>query len=259
MCWCPFHNDKYPGGNPSFEVKLGGEHCGEYYCYSCGMAGRISQAILDKIMSKKKKSKTSDSTKPTPINWEGLNIEYGVAYFYEVNTLNPDVPFNVSRITLNHLNCGWDGKKAFTFPMRNGKNEIIGIQRQYPDRTKKNVDGSSNGLFIPQIRFDPGIPVYICEGCSDTATVLDLGFQSIGRPNSSYGNDFVVEWIELNSIHSVYIVADNDETGIKGAKGLASDLGCMKPEIIIPQCKDVREMVEKIGNETTIKLLETNR
>jgi len=141
--FCPFHNDT----KPSFEVKLTGEHYGEYFCWGCGRTGTLAQVAMDTLLARKK-SKPSINKKVTPINWDNLNGKYGMTYFFDADKLGK--PFECSRMSLNHLHCGWDGKKAFTFPMRNGNNEIIGIQRRFSDGKKIDVEGSRLGLFIPQ-------------------------------------------------------------------------------------------------------------
>lgn len=251
-CYCCFHNDT----SPSLVLTLEGEHAGEYYCYACGRKGQINTILLNKIKARKQVSKSSNSTTERAIDWDSLNSDYGLTYFYEGFILKPDRPFDVSLLILNHLNCGWDGS-SFTFPMRNGDNEIIGIQRQFPNRKKLNVEGSHSGLFIPQFQFDSGKCVYICEGCSDTAVVLDLGFQAIGRSDSNHGNDFVKTWISNQHIKDVIIVADNDKPGIKGATKLSEELGEKNPKIIVPQCKDVREMIKNAGADETINFLQS--
>jgi hypothetical protein len=223
-------------------------------CYGCGRTGTLAQVAMDTLLARKK-SKPSINKKVTPINWDNLNGKYGMTYFFDADKLGK--PFECSRMSLNHLHCGWDG--AFTFPMRNGNNEIIGIQRRFSDGKKINVEGSRLGLFIPQTVNNTG-RLFICEGASDTATMLDMGFFAIGRPNSSYGDDFVNIYIASGQqFDNIYIVADNDKSGVglKGAKHLSLELKLDESHIIMPPYKDIREMFINVGTyDTTNWILE---
>ena len=249
--WCPFHNDNHPGGKPSLEIKLEGEHYGEYYCFGCGKAGKLTNPVMSKIVAHKKIKKVDKRV--SEINWSALSGDYEFNFFDRLIKDPQNKPFNVGTASLHDLSCGWDGE-AWTFPTRNDKNEIIGIQRRFKDGFKSMVEGSRLGLFIPQILFDPALPVIICEGASDTASVLDIGYQALGRPNNQYGNEIVFDFLgpiyELN-VDLWYIMADNDEAGIKGATQLAKELMIEENHILIPMEKDIRKHIEKIGQKGT--------
>ena len=72
---------------------------------------------------------------------------------------------------------------AWAFPMRSPDGEIIGI-RLRADTGKFAVTGSRAGLFLPDGYMpDQLTQALICEGPTDCAAVLDLGFYGVGRPS----------------------------------------------------------------------------
>lgn len=172
------------------------------------------------------------------------------------------VELGVSMKSLVALGVGWsDINNAWMFPMRNGKNEIVGYNRRFRNGEKKIMAGTKAGLYIPQIETQP--MVFICEGGSDTAALLDMGFFAIGRFNVSSGAEFLKEWFRINKIYQCVIIADNDELkkyaggmgrpGIEGATRLKADLG-MKSVIWQPPspCKDLREFKKRGGTRELI-------
>ncbi|MBN2136310.1 MAG: hypothetical protein JW720_00740, partial [Sedimentisphaerales bacterium] len=133
----------------------------------------------------------------------------------------------VSAESLRRLNVGWDGN-SYTFPMSNDFGQTIGIQRRFPNGRKVSVSGSKIGLFIPPNLPAEGI-LLICEGLTDTAAALDLGYAAIGRPNCNSRIRMVVRFVRGRD---VVIVGDNDDAGKAGAEKLATRL--------LPCCPTIR-------------------
>ena len=146
----------------------------------------------------------------------------------------------VSVKSLRRLNIGWDGE-AYTFPMRSEKRKIIGVRRRFMDGRKFAVRGSTNALFIADGLSEAG-ELFICEGPTDCAAALDLGFDAIGRPNCDSRIDMTVQFAKGRK---VTVVSDRDKPGIEGAKKLARRLIKHCPEVMImvpPEgIKDLRQ------------------
>ena len=134
------------------------------------------------------------------------------------------------------------------WPMCNAKGITIGY-RVRPDHGKKFAlttltHASKNGLFCPT-----GIPVpckrlIVCEGPTDTAAVLSMGFEAIGRPNCSARLDMTCQWIAYRKARSVIIIADADGPGHVGACKLADKLWRRTRELKViypPRNNDVRD------------------
>lgn len=134
---------------------------------------------------------------------------------------------SISIQNLHRLHIGWDGQ-AFTFPMSNAESQIIGVRRRFPDGPKMSLTGSMNGVFIP-VDLPTDDLLFICEGPTDTAAALDLGFSAIGRPNCNSKVDMTAE---IAKGRDVVIIGDNDEGGRAGVERLSDTL--------VLYCKDVR-------------------
>lgn len=115
----------------------------------------------------------------------------------------------VSICSLKRLEAGWkDGHT--TFPMRNGRERIIGI-RLRGAKGKWCVPGSRQGLFWPEgVYSGSDYPLVICEGESDCAALLTMGFDAIGRPSCLGGVNHIIEFLKGRR-RDVIIMADKDE------------------------------------------------
>ncbi len=149
--------------------------------------------------------------------------------------------------------------RGIAIPMRDGDNKIIGIQLRFDDGTKKCVTGSRGGLFIPQCETQK--IAYICEGMSNAAALLTMGFFAIGRFNCNSGGDMLKVCLKRLKINRVVIVADNDSLksandktfrpGQDGARKLKKELGLSSCIFSAPSpCKDVRQLLIKLGVES---------
>jgi len=150
--------------------------------------------------------------------------------------------------SLNRLPCVWASPyEAWAFPMFDGKRRPIGI-RLRSDTRKWAVTGSRNGLFWPLgLMGKAAGPLIVCEGPTDTAALLDLGFDTLGRPSCSGGAEYVR--LACRHLHrrDVVIVADADRPGRDGAEALARMLVCDSRSVRVIQPvhphKDVRAWV----------------
>jgi hypothetical protein len=172
--------------------------------------------------------------------WDSLSV------FYQKCISSNDcfqcaISLGVSEQSLDQLDIGLC-EHGYTFPMRDGAQRIVGIQVRRFDLGKMCIKGSRLGLFIHR-DFGKGDFAMICEGLSDTAAALDLGFSdAVGRPSCMTGRN---DLVQLCCGRRVVIVGDNDPPGQKGAESLAWKLALYCPEVkvIYPpyRYKDLRE------------------
>jgi hypothetical protein len=127
---------------------------------------------------------------------------------------------SVSVASLGRLRVGWDGA-AFTFPMNDAEGCTIGIRRRFENGFKCSVRGSRSGLFVPTDSTDSN-RLLVCEGATDTAAALDLGFNALGRPSCRGAVDMIARAAKGRA--EVVVVSDNDEVGRQGAMELADAL-----------------------------------
>lgn len=149
----------------------------------------------------------------------------------------------VTEQSLDRLSVGLAGSGKWTFPMRDAAGQIIGVRIRGEDGRKWAIPGSRNGLFIPH-GLDGEGELIVCEGPTDTAAMLSLGFEAIGRPSC---NSCVEMCAELCSKRQVVIVADDDGPGLNGAEKLADALWDRCPSVRVvqpPYIKDAREWVQ---------------
>jgi len=218
------------------------------------------------------KPKSVRKKRPVNINWNTLCNCYVDAYLKPLNKglFSTLPPFPIHITTLYAIEMGWDGG-AYTFPVRNSDDQIIGIQRRFPDGTKAMVSGSKLGIFIPRLNWsnlmNDDCPLFICEGVSDLATALDMGLYAIGRANCQTGKGYIIKFCIKKRPQRVVIIADNDEAKIRpdgsvyypgqeGAKALGLHLSqghklftVTRPDIkvVVPPTgiKDLRQWREK--------------
>jgi hypothetical protein len=129
--------------------------------------------------------------------------------------------------SLRRLGIGWsESHRAWSFPMADSMDHVIGIRLRRPNGFKFAVGGSHDGLFIPTgISTSSTRTLFICEGASDTAALLDMGFEFVaGRPSCTGGVKLLVDVVQRHELSDVVIVADADEPGRRGADKLASAL-----------------------------------
>jgi hypothetical protein len=128
--------------------------------------------------------------------------------------------------SLERLGIGFDAESAaYTFPMRGTGGEILGVRkRSWKELGRKYaVKDSTQGLFVPK-GVTAGNVEAICEGESDTAAGLTLGFSTVGRPSATTGSELIVQFIEPSAVPCPCVVADNDAAGRDGAEKLADSL-----------------------------------
>lgn len=153
----------------------------------------------------------------------------------------------VSRQSLCRLGIAWAPQhRAWAFPMRDDAGAIVGIRLRAEDGRKWAVRGSRAGLiYDPGFQGDP--PLLICEGPTDTAAAMTLGFAAVGRPSCRGQEDLLRRLLKRKWHWDVVIVADNDAPKDNGARpGLAGavDLGreLRRPvRVVLPPGKDIRQ------------------
>lgn len=196
--------------------------------------------------------------KPLPKKKRGPLPDFSKLAMSFINNCNEHLlaeSLGVSPESLRRLQVGFNGKEH-TFPMKDENLRIIGI-RTRSHRGKFCVLGSKTGLFIPlDLTFKERL--FLPEGASDTAALLTLGFEAIGRPSCMGGATILFKLLEKHRVPEVVIVADRDKPkkrpdgsvwrpGTDGAYRLAQTLkpltGCLRT--IKPPCnKDVRDWVK---------------
>jgi hypothetical protein len=153
----------------------------------------------------------------------------------------------VSPNSLRRLGIAWAAPhRAWAFPMYDGKRQTVGIRLRAENGRKWCITAGHNGLFWPAGLTGVG-PLLLAQGPTDTAALLDFGYDSVGRPSCAGALGTVVEVVQRLRREDVVIVADADGPGLDGADRLARALTAAgrRPKVIRPlQGKDARAWVQ---------------
>ncbi len=165
----------------------------------------------------------------------------------------------VSTLSLKLLGVGYsDEHQAFSFPMRSHTGAIIGIRLRAMDGKKFAVSGSRSGLFIGPKR--DGIDLYVCEGPTDAAALIDLDCWVVAKPSCNGGNEELARYVGLHKPKNIIIVSDRDGPGVAGAERTADILSSKAVVRVIEPLagKDIREW-KMIGcNASTLSAVVIN-
>jgi hypothetical protein len=169
----------------------------------------------------------------------------------------------VSAGALGRLGVGWCAEsRAWSFPMSGPDGRPRGIRLRTPAGRKFSVTGGREGLYIPT-GLDTARALFVCEGLTDTAALLDLGFEAVGRPSCTGGVGHLLRLVSDRRPPAVVVVADRDDhgRGQDGAYELAKHLSllCRNVRVMLPPpgVKDARAWVN--GGATRGDLLEAAR
>lgn len=91
--------------------------------------------------------------------------------------------------------------------------------------------------------------VYVCEGDTDTPTLVQAGLSAVGLPGASALKD---EWIEkFARVETVYVCADADKAGDGLIRKAGEAFGPRARIVCLPASLDVNDYVGKQGNDIT--------
>ncbi len=271
--YCVYHNDTV---RPNLSISLLDKYYGRYKCWACGRNGCLTKQQMGELnLSNFAVHKVDRKNLDT--RWRMFNKDcHDNLQKFPLLKLGLAKQLNVSVKSLDEWLIGYDGQ-SFTIPMfredlpeYNRERGLCGIQRRFPDGTKRCVTGSHLGLMYPQ-NLIGDYYIFICEGFSDGISVWDLGFQSIARPHCRY-TDGIEGWLGdvLGCIENIIIIPDNDTVGKGGAKELQDILSGMyyySEEFgtdidanisIFPfdGAKDIRELIQLRGKDYVRRKLE---
>lgn len=196
-----------------------------------------------------------------------LNSQYRQAVQLDI----PAKRLGVSGEALHRIGIGYDGKN-YTFPMVDNDIRIVGIRIRADSGKKWSVKGSKNALFKPAgVHCDDSLLV-ICEGPTDCAALLTLGFNAIGRPSCLGGVKYIIPFLRAGPRREVVIMADRDEPkrlpngslwrpGYDGAMKLARQVKWLTDGVKVvkpPRHKDIRRWLIAGATKDTVQAIINN-
>lgn len=261
--FCPHHLDAI---RPNLSISLLDKYYGRWKCWACGKDGVLSKEQMAELnlsdFTIHKNSKDKLQTR-----WKQFTEScYDNLQKFPLLKLGLAKQLNISTKSLDDWLVGYDNF-SFTIPMfRENLTEYYrergycGVQRRYPDGTKRCITGSRLGLMYPYSRVGDYY-VFICEGFSDGISVWDLGFESIARPHCRYTEGIEGLFTEgiLTDTEKIIIIPDNDTVGMEGAIELQSELSdiyygeegwpCECDIFTFDGAKDIRQLIQLRGKD----------
>jgi len=129
----------------------------------------------------------------------------------------------------------------FAIVERDAMGEVVGTAYRHADGSKSFAPGGRRGLIVgwplsERAGMREERPVYVCEGASDTASLMSLAMDAVGVPMAGACADELARLLEGR--HAV-VVADADAAGERGARKLI--------EALVPVCPSVRLILPPLG------------
>lgn len=207
-------------------------------------------------------TKPNHEYKPPPIEYPRVNPNLKVLYdnwrsctFDRLQPLADRLQLQVS--VLNAIGAVYSqSHQAYAFPMFMPDGELVGIRLRNDRGEKWAVKGSKAGLFVPwdSLHLLASRSIFLCEGPTDTAAAIQLGFFAIGRHACVGQEQLVNELISEACARHAYVVYDNDAPGVRGADKLCAQLKIPFTRVI-PPAKDLREFVSEGGTKELLMYL----
>ena len=269
--YCCYHKDTV---RPNLSISLLDRYYGRYKCWACGRDGCLSKEQMSKL-NLSEFIVYKNNIKNLHTLWaQHTQSCYDNLQKYPLLKLGLAKELNISTKSLDDWLIGYDGD-SFTIPMfredlpeYNRERGFCGIQRRFPDGSKRCVTGSRLGLMCPHGHIGDYF-IFICEGFSDGISVWDLGLQSIARPHCRYV-DGIREFLGeiIGSVERIIIIPDNDTVGREGAEQLQDVLDGLCYEDVewgdyvvditifpLDGAKDIREYIKLRGKDVVRKEL----
>jgi hypothetical protein len=224
----------------------------------CGEAGWLHR-LRDEVFRPARRVVRSVAHRPAEPRHDLADVAAGYRH-----AVNPDQlgqlahSLGLSADSLTALQIGWSSYyRAWSFPMLDASANVLGIRLRRSDGSKFAVTGSKEGLFVPTGERADSM-LLVCEGPTDTAALLDMGFRNVvGRPNCTGGVKLLVKLVRRRLRPEVVILADGDEAGRRGADNLLSVLLLYAPAVRVirpPEgIKDARAWLLAGGTRTDIQ------
>jgi hypothetical protein len=119
----------------------------------------------------------------------------------------------VSAESLVQLRVGWNRwDRYWSFPEMDGGGHVIGINARYESGQKKRLFGSRSGLTHADSWNVGEGPILLPEGASDTAALMTIGLNAVGRPSNAGGVDLLIDLLfEIPIQRGIVVIGERDK------------------------------------------------
>ncbi len=211
---------------------------GSIKSYACGHIHYGNKFVQQSLLSGKKPN--TYNQKHIAKVYRSLNFTYQ-ALFPLARKLQVDIH------ALQNLGVG-RCDSTWYFPMYNDRLELIGLKKRNIKGDKWCEKHSRFGIYYPRTFQDGSGSIIICEGESDTASMISKGYRAVGRANSKTCRRILSELLKH---HDIVIAADNDSknkhepyVGLIEAVKLAGYIDSRSVRIVCNEkYKDIRQWI----------------
>lgn len=118
----------------------------------------------------------------------------------------------VKETALVRLQVGWDRwNNYWSFPERDGHGKVIGINARHLSGEKKRLFGGKSGLTYAQDRMAGEGPILLVEGGSDSAALMGIGLNVVGRPSNRGGVGLLTELLRaIPTTREIIVIGERD-------------------------------------------------
>ena len=111
------------------------------------------------------------------------------------------------------LEVGWNhSDRRWSFPEKDAAGKVIGISTRFEDGSKKRLTGGKAGLTYACQWNNGSGPVFLVEGGSDTATLIGIGHNVVGRPSNLGGVALLTELLaDVREGQDIIVIGERDE------------------------------------------------
>ena len=142
------------------------------------------------------------------------------------------------------------------FPMHDGEGNVCGIRTRDQNGNKRAVTGSKAGVFLATVQ--AADEVVICEGPTDAAAALALGYEPIGRPSCTGSERHVADTLKRWDVEQATVCADADGPGMAGAERLRDVLRAarVRVRLVTPGGhKDLRDWLKAGATRVVVEAM----
>lgn len=197
----------------------------------CGDAGYLHRLIEPVAATRPSKKKSPPQPNDWPVVATKLAIRFTPAHRLDLAHRLRLPPEAFDALPLIGVASETTEGTTITFPESDAAGLVIGINRRFPDDTKKAMRGGRRGLTLPVGWADRFGPVFVVEGPTDTLAMTAAELACVGRPSNRGGAELLAELLaEWPTDRAVIIVGERDAKpngnwpGRDGAVSIAREL-----------------------------------
>lgn len=200
------------------------------------------------------------------VEWGELAMRLYEAGRGERQRLSNSLGVPVAALEELHVGLGYDEYRHSAFsswPERSAGGAVVGIVRRYPNGVKKMAKGGHHGLYFGNHPLAMPGPVLLPEGGTDTAALMGMGLNAVGRPSNTGGVCELVKFLK-GIAKQTLVLGERDRKdspdckcgvcmkcwpGLAGARMTAERLAAvLKTSVevrMFPNAKDARQWVNQ--------------